>query len=65
MRPLVKFIKQMMDANMVSKFSWCDTKVCLADVLTKPGAPLTRTVLDVLRSNQLIDMQFTDKKTKA
>ena len=56
MRPLVKFIKQLLDAKMINKLSWCDTKVCVADILTKPGAPLGLTVLEVLRRNQLIDM---------
>ena len=62
LRPLIKFMKQCLDANMVNTIRWCDTKVCLADALTKKGSMMTKTLMDVLKSNQMIDLSWTDKE---
>ena len=64
LRPLVKFMKQCLDSNMVNTIRWCDTKVCLADALTKKGSMMTKTLVDVLQSNKMIDLSWTDKKSK-
>ena len=62
-RPLVKFLKQALDARWINTIRWCDTKVCLADILTKPGAPLTRTVLEIMKTNKMIDLSVSVKKS--
>ena len=64
LRPLIKFMKQMMDAGMVDKLTWCDSRVCVADILTKSGAPLTDEVLRMLRENTMIDLSERFKKRK-
>ena len=33
MRPIIKWIKQCLDNKMMDETRWCDTKVCLGDVL--------------------------------
>ena len=62
MRPLVKWIKQMMDAGCVSDLRWCDTQVCLSDALTKPGSRLAPVLLDIWRSGNMIDISYSRKK---
>ena len=39
-QPIMKFMKQLMDARMVDNMIRCDTCVCLADILTESGALL-------------------------
>ena len=62
MRPIVKWLKQCLDGNMMEEVRWCDTKVCLSDVFTKPGARLTQDLLDIIRTGTMIDLCWTDKK---
>ena len=62
LRPIIKFMKQMLDAKMISSMRWCDTKVCVADMLTKSGSPLTKPVMNILRSNKMIDLSKSDKR---
>ena len=64
LRPVIKFMKQSLDSKMVNSIRWCDTKVCLADVLTKKGSNLTALLMKVLKTNEMIDLSWTDKKGK-
>ena len=49
---------------MVKEVKWCDTEVCLADILTKSGSKLTEKALDVLRNNEMVDLTFSREKNK-
>ena len=49
---------------MVKEINWCDTEVCLADILTKSGSKLTEKVLEVIRENVMIDLRYSKKKGK-
>ena len=65
LRPIVKYMKQMLDSEMVSTIRWVDTNVCVADILTKPArCVLTSKVMDVLKSGNIINLNWTDKKSK-
>ena len=57
LRPLIKSMKQMLDSHMIKEIRWCDTKLMLADVLTKTGAPLTDVVRQVMETNRMIETQ--------
>ena len=47
LRPIVKFMKQMLDSQMINTIKWIDTEVCVADILTKPARCfLTAKVID-------------------
>ena len=65
LRPLIKSMKQMLDAQMVSSIRWCDTHVMVADVLTKAGAPLTEVVRDMMKNNELISLDDPKKRTSS
>ena len=54
-RPVVKWMKQMLDSRMVSSLRWVDTKLCVADILTKTSDPLTETVMSINGSGQMIE----------
>ena len=62
LRPIIKFMKQMLDSKMINSMRWCDTKVCVADMLTKSGSPLTVPVMNILSSNTMIDLSKTNKR---
>ena len=64
LRPLVKFMKQCLDSKMVHSMRWCDTKVCLADVMTKRGSCLTSTLMNILKTNKMIDLSWSDKLSR-
>ena len=65
LRPIVKFMKQMLDSQMVNTRGWVDTNVCVADILTKPGRSLlTSRVMDVMKTGNMIDLKWTLKKSK-
>ena len=49
---------------MVNDIKWCDTKVCVADILTKKSAPLTKTVMQILETNKMIDLSVGKQKRK-
>ena len=55
LRPIIKWFKQCLESRMVKEINWCDTEVCLADILTKSGSKLTDKVLEVIRGNEMID----------
>ena len=58
-------MKQMLDSEMVNTIRWVDTNVCVADILTKPArCVLTSEVMDVLKSGNMINLNWTDKKSK-
>ena len=40
-----------------------DTRVCLADALTKPGSKTSDTLLNVCRTENMINLRETDKNT--
>ena len=56
LRPTIKWMKQMLDAKQVRSIRWVDGTSCIADILTKPGAPLTQTTMDILELGDMIDM---------
>ena len=62
-RPIVKWMKQIIDSNMVEEIRWCDTDVCSADLFTKPGLRLCNDVLEVFRTGKMEDLKYS-KKTK-
>ena len=40
---------------------WCDTKVCVADMLTKKGSSLTGTAMKILQTGNMIDLSQRGK----
>ena len=65
LRPIVKFLKQMLDSQMVNNIRWVDTEVCVADILTKPArSVLTSQVMDIMRTGRMLDLNWTNKKSK-
>ena len=65
LRPIIKFMKQMLDSKMINIVRWIDTEVCMADILTKPArCALTAKVMDVLRTGNMMDLTWTSKKSK-
>ena len=60
MRPVIKWMKQMLDAMFISSMRWVDMTVCVAHILTKTSAPLTDDVMNVFKTGIMIDL----KKTK-
>ena len=56
LRPLVKFMKQALDSGMIRSIRWCNTKVCLADILTKKASSLTKCVTEILKTNEMINL---------
>ena len=65
LRPIVKFLKQMLDSQMVNNIRWVDTEVCVADILTKPArSVLTSKVMDIMRTGRMLDLNWTNKKSK-
>ena len=59
LRPIIKYLKQCLDAQMINDLRWCDTTVCLADIFTKSSAPLIDTFLRVVTTNEMIDLKFS------
>ena len=63
LRPIVKFMKQMLDSQMINTIKWVDTEVCVADILTKPArCVLTAKVMEVLKTGKMIDLSRSSKK---
>ena len=56
LRPTIKWMKQMLDGGQVRTMRWVDGRKCNADILTKPGAPLTEATLNVMQSGKMIEM---------
>ena len=48
---------------MVEGIRWCDMDVCLANIFTKPGSKPSNEVLEVLRTGNMVDQNYS-KKTK-
>ena len=49
--------------KMITEVRWCDTDVCLADIMTKSGLKLTQLALEVISNNMMVNLSFS-KKTK-
>ena len=64
MRPIIKFVKQAIVCKMVNNLRWVDTDVCLADDLTKTSSKLTSTVMDILKTNRMINLDYSEKKSR-
>ena len=62
MRPIIKWMKQCLDNRFMEQIRWCDTKVCLGDIFTKPGARLTQDLLEIIRTGEMIDLFWSDKR---
>ena len=54
MRQLIGWFKQCLASHWIDEFRWCDTRSCLADMLTKAGSPLTNVVRQILRTSEFI-----------
>ena len=54
----------MVDSGFINTIPWCDTDVCLSDVFTKQGSKLTRDLVKVCSSGNMIDLKFSKKKAK-
>ena len=51
--------------QMVNTIKWVDTKVCVADILTKPARNvLTSKVMDIIKTGNMLDLSWTNKKSK-
>ena len=61
MRPLIMWFQQAMEAQYITELRWCDTKVCVADMLTKAGSSLTDTVREKVQTGRMIDLTETFK----
>ena len=61
LRPTIKWMKQMLDGKHVRTIRWVDGTSCIADILTKPGAALTQTTMEILNSGQMIDLESSTK----
>ena len=65
LRPIVKFLKQMLDSQMVNTIRWVDTEVCVADIMNKPARRLlTAKVMEIIKTGKMIDLACTNKKSK-
>ena len=62
MRPVIKWIKQVLDSGAVQSIRWCDTCVCVSDAFTKPGSKLNQTLVDIFQSGRMIDLSFSTKR---
>ena len=62
MRPLIKWMKQMLDAGAISNIRWCDTCVCVSDAFTKPGSKLNPILIEIFRTGKMIDLSYSTKK---
>ena len=60
---MIKWAKEMCDAGCISEMRWCDTRVCLAGALTKPGSMTSDALLNVCRTGNMINLRETDKNT--
>ena len=50
LRPTVLAMKQMLIRKQIGRFDWVESFDCLADVLTKKGAPGTQRLLNIIRT---------------
>ena len=58
------WFQQAIEAGYVTDLRWCDTKVCLAYMLTKAGSPLTDTVREIVQTGKMIDLNQTFKQNQ-
>ena len=63
LRCTIKWIKQMVDSGFLNTIRWCDTEVCLSDVLTKQGSKLGNALLNVCSTGEMIDLKYSKKKS--
>ena len=61
-RPIVKWMKQIMDSNAVEGIRWFDTDVCVADVFLKSGSKLSNELLEVFRTSKMVDLKYLKKR---
>ena len=52
LRPTILAMKQMIIRKQIGRFDWVESQDCLADVLTKKGAPGTERLLNILRTGE-------------
>ena len=57
---LSKWYKEMCDSGCIS---WSDTRVCLAEPMTKPGSKTTDTLLNICWTRNIIDLTRANKNT--
>jgi len=50
LRPTVLAMKQMLCKKQIGRFDWVESLDCLADVLTKKGAPGTDKLLQIIQT---------------
>jgi hypothetical protein len=64
LRPLIKWMKQMLDSKAISNIRWCDICVCLSDAFTKPGSKLNQTLVGIFKTGKMIDLSYSTKIKK-
>ena len=52
LRPTILAMKQMMIRNQIGRFDWVESYDCLADVLTKKGAPGTERLIKIIKTGE-------------
>ena len=63
-RPIIKWIKQMVDAKALQNIRWCDTDSCISDALTKSGSKVTEKMLKICQIGEMPIMNYQSKKTE-
>ena len=62
LRPIIKYLKQMLDAKAIHSIRWVDTDICLADILTKNArACLADVVMKILETGNMVNLEKTEK----
>ena len=61
-RPLIKWMKQMLDSKAITNIRWCDTCVCVSDAFTKPGSKLNQTLVEIFKTGKMIDLSYSTKR---
>ena len=62
LRPIIKYLMQMLSAKAIHSIRWVDTDICLADILTKNAwASLAEVVMKILETGNMVSLEKTVK----
>ena len=62
LRPIIKYLMQMLSAKAIHSIRWVDTDICLADILTKNAwASLAEVVMKMLENGNMVNLEKTEK----